>query len=137
MERYPGSGTGSRMVAGQGQSHQGSVPAASHPGKYPLQETATPLPGYAPSSRPSQNSINDLSNTSGASSLGDNQLEVGIDSDIIKAAHDVKEEVKGESVGEDAPFDPNLECPTCGRRFKIGQIQMFRQHAASCNNKKQ
>ena len=31
---------------------------------------------------------------------------------------------------EDAPFDTNLECPTCKRLFKIGRIQDFREHVA-------
>ena len=52
----------------------------------------------------------------------------------VGSAADVKTQGKG--AGQEAPFDPNLECPTCGCRFKIGQIQLFRQHAASCNNKR-
>jgi hypothetical protein len=63
-------------------------------------------------------------------------LEVGIDGDIVSAADEVKTQVGGAAQVEEAPDDPNLECPTCGRKFKIGQIQMFRQHAASCNKKK-
>ena len=140
-------GSRSQVVGGTGGGARN--PAANYPGnKYPpLQETPVkPASSHTPSSR----STTTTSSSSGAgvsiphntsvtslSSAGDtNELEVGIDSDIVAAADDVKNQVKGETVGEDAPFDPNLECPTCGRGFKIGQIQMFRQHAASCNNKK-
>lgn len=109
-----------------GLSHASSdskIGLGTQPGNYPLQETATPTPSHAPPHRPSVST--------------DNQLEVGIDQDIVVAAADVKTQGKGEGQGtEDAPYDPNLECPTCGCRFKIGQIQLFRQHAANCNNKR-
>ena len=36
------------------------------------------------------------------------------------------------------PFDPNLECPHCGKRFRRGQILEYRyhlddEHAPSCD----
>ena len=30
------------------------------------------------------------------------------------------------------PPDPNLECVTCGKVFKIGQIQNFKRHSETC-----
>ena len=97
----------------------------TQPGNYPLPATAMPTSGHAPP------------RSTGHTMPTDNQLEVGIDQDIVVAAADVKTQGKGAGQEtEDAPFDPNLECPTCGCRFKIGQIQLFRQHAASCNNKR-
>ena len=81
--------------------------------------------------------------------LHDNQLEVGIDGEILAAADDMKMQAgavssggggwrKGAGDNDDGevPFDPNLKCPTCETVFRIGQIQLFRQHAAECNNKR-
>ena len=30
------------------------------------------------------------------------------------------------------PFDPNLVCPSCGKRFREGEIQVFKRHAKAC-----
>ena len=32
------------------------------------------------------------------------------------------------------PVDPNLTCPVCGRQFRIGEIQMFKQHVHQCRS---
>ena len=32
----------------------------------------------------------------------------------------------------DAPFDDNLQCLKCGRKYKEGQIQPFRKHMEKC-----
>ena len=99
------------------------------------------------STTPTSSAINPVKHSKGSetslTSLGPgagNQLEVGIDSEIGAAADDIKNLVGGnQSVGgasEDAPYDPNLVCPTCGKKFRIGQIQNFRHHAASCTRKK-
>ena len=32
----------------------------------------------------------------------------------------------------DAPFDPNLQCEKCGRRYKEGQIQAYKKHTNEC-----
>ena len=67
-----------------------------------------------------------------------NRLEMDIDYDIVAAADDMKKHVarpmQGRAVVR-APFDPNLECPTCAMKFRIGQIQKFREHASSCERK--
>ena len=66
-------------------------------------------------------------------SVPPNALEENIDNEIVAAAGQVVGGSKGGgAASEDAPFDPNLECPTCGMKFRIGQIQNFREHAASC-----
>ena len=31
------------------------------------------------------------------------------------------------------PYDPNLVCPKCGRRFRRGEIQKFRKHHEGCS----
>ena len=28
----------------------------------------------------------------------------------------------------DRPYDPNLVCPKCGKRYRIGEIQRLRRH---------
>lgn len=33
------------------------------------------------------------------------------------------------------PFDPNLVCPTCGKQFRIFEIQIFKRHANECRMK--
>ena len=30
------------------------------------------------------------------------------------------------------PFDPNLVCPMCGKKHRIGEIQKFRVHVDTC-----
>ena len=30
------------------------------------------------------------------------------------------------------PPDPNLQCVACGKYFKIGQIQLYKRHVATC-----
>ncbi len=130
-------GIGLGSIAQSG-SRFGQSPAI-YPGKYPVQEAVpTSSSSHTPSPKPSTSASCSTSLTS----VQDNQLEMGIDHDIVMAADDVKMQVGGEEAGQvgvvgqgDAPEDPNLVCPTCGRRFRIGQIQRFRQHAENCNNK--
>jgi hypothetical protein len=35
------------------------------------------------------------------------------------------------------PTDPNLQCVTCGKIFKIGQIQNFKRHSDTCTGSTQ
>ncbi len=68
--------------------------------------------------------------------ISPNQLEEGIDDDIVAAAKQVGgSNGKGGGASADAPYDPNLVCPSCGQPFRIGQIQAFREHASSCIRK--
>lgn len=132
------SSNGSRMrpstSAGSGIGHYPTQPSArgqdlNYPQrKYPLQET-TSSSHVPPLKSNSQSRLE--------TSLSGNRLEAGIDREIVSAADDMKMQVEDEGAGqESAPYDPNLECPTCKKKFRIGQIQLFRQHAATCNNKR-
>ena len=52
--------------------------------------------------------------------------------------HDVAEYFMDEEgqehpvTGLQAPEDPNLTCVVCGRVFRLGEIQLFRSHVATC-----
>ena len=73
--------------------------------------------------------------------LNENTLEKGIDGDIRRAARHVKKQLAGRESpagakgGVVAPFDPNLVCPSCGLRFRIGEIQKFKRHAGTCTGR--
>ena len=63
----------------------------------------------------------------------ENVLIAGIDQEIQDVAEGVIHRGQGEqSLALDAPIDPNLVCQMCRRRFKIGEIQKYRRHVASC-----
>ena len=97
---------------------------------------------------PDSDVVSTVSSESGVSSsqggslanANENTLEKGIDGDIRRAARNVKKQLAGrESLvgpggkgGVEAPFDPNLVCPSCGLKFRIGEIQKFKRHAATC-----
>lgn len=76
--------------------------------------------------------------------LNENTLEKGIDVDIRRAARNIKKQSAGRESpagmkgvgGVEAPFDPNLVCPTCRLGFRIGEIQKFKRHAATCTGTK-
>lgn len=91
----------------------------------PLQETA-------PSASPQQVQES-LSDTS--ANISPNQLEEGIDDEIVEVAGQVGGAKGAGGSSDNAPIDPNLECPTCGLPFRIGQIQAFREHASTCLRK--
>ena len=90
---------------------------------------------------PDSDSVSNVSMESGLTSpTGDgseNTLEKGIDGDIRRAARNVKKQMAGRELsvgggGVEAPYDPNLTCPSCGLRFRIGEIQKFKRHASTC-----
>ena len=56
-----------------------------------------------------------------------------IDTDIQNAASKMKESDQVEGPNEDIPFDPNLVCPKCGKRFRVGEIQNFRKHVSTAH----
>ena len=70
--------------------------------------------------------------------VNENTLEKGIDGEIRRAARNVKKQVArqesyvGAKGGVEAPYDPNLVCPSCGLEFRIGEIQKFKRHASTC-----
>ena len=67
----------------------------------------------------------------------ENVLVEKIDNDIRDVAADVREEVSEENerimTMEHKPYDPNLVCPMCGKKHRIGEIQKFRKHVSGCD----
>ena len=67
-----------------------------------------------------------------------NKLSTIINDDIGDVAAKVREQVSGSRertvTNTERPFDPNLVCPMCQRRFRIGEIQKFRRHVNSCGS---
>ena len=98
------------------------------------------MKGHRP--EPDSDTVSNVSMESGLNSpTGDgneNTLEKGIDGDIRRAARNVKKQMAGREPsvggggGVEAPYDPNLTCPSCGLKFRIGEIQKFKRHASTC-----
>ena len=51
---------------------------------------------------------------------------------LIAGMHAYRRHQDEQSLALDAPIDPNLVCQMCRRGFKIGEIQKYRRHVASC-----
>ena len=51
---------------------------------------------------------------------------------LISGMHTYHRHQDEQSLALDAPIDPNLVCQLCRRGFKIGEIQKYRRHVASC-----
>ena len=68
--------------------------------------------------------------------LFENPLQKKLDAEIHQEAAEVIHEVSGgtfdASTDRRRPYDPNLVCPMCRRRFRIGEIQKFRRHVNTC-----
>ena len=67
----------------------------------------------------------------------ENPLQRKLDDEIQQCAANVIREVSGNQ-GEDLennarPFDPNLICPMCMKKFRIGEIQFFKRHVNTCD----
>ena len=67
----------------------------------------------------------------------ENPLQRKLDDEIQQCAAKVIREVSGNQ-GEDLennarPFDPNLICPMCMKKFRIGEIQFFKRHVNTCD----
>ncbi len=95
-----------------------------------------PAPEVQPTPLPRRNSKENLPNAprpKQSSSVQENILLQGIDRDIKDAAKFVIHEGDElESMGPNAPFDPNLICPLCMRNFRVGEIQKYRKHVNTC-----
>ena len=103
---------------------------------YSVQETQqgpSPQVKYPPGMRGAP--LNTVATSQPNQGLESNQLEVGIEREIYFTAKDV---IKSDSeapqtlVDEDIPYDPNLICPKCNSNFRIGEIQKYRRHVATC-----
>ena len=72
-------------------------------------------------------------------SLSDNKNVIldSLDSDIRNMVAEVRKEVSEENecvmTIQNRPYDPNLVCPMCRKRHRIGEIQKFRQHVSVCD----
>ncbi len=66
----------------------------------------------------------------------DESLHKCIDQDIKNIAEEVSDEVNRDPSFDQTmvhvPYDPNLVCPICGKKFRIGKIQKFRKHVDAC-----
>ena len=66
----------------------------------------------------------------------ENPLQRKLDDEIHEHAAKVMREVSGKRLKESGdesgrPFDPNLICPMCMKKFRIGEIQYFKSHVNS------
>ena len=62
--------------------------------------------------------------------FGNDLLTPGINTEVHNVAHDVIDDnAEGEVTG--VPYDPNLTCVMCGKVFRIGEIQLYRNHTAA------
>jgi hypothetical protein len=66
-----------------------------------------------------------------------NELQRGLEADIHKDAAAVIGDVSGDrhrmKTDIQRPYDPNLLCPMCMKRFRIGEIQKFKRHVSTCD----
>ena len=67
----------------------------------------------------------------------ENALVEKFDNDIRDVAAGVREGVDEENdrtrTMVHKPYDPNLLCPMCGKRHRIGEIQKFREQVSTCD----
>ena len=76
--------------------------------------------------------------------IPENELLQNIDQDIQYYANQVRDMTKRPTTAEvdidehsSLPYDPNLVCHKCGKRYHIGEIQKFKRHIKElCPNKK-
>ena len=66
-----------------------------------------------------------------------NRLQNEVDDEIHHEASEVMQQVSGGRrhimTDRRRPFDPNLVCPMCMKRFRIGEIQKFKHHVSTCD----
>ena len=67
-----------------------------------------------------------------------NVLQDKVDDDIQRQASEVIQQVGGGQrhkimTDRRRPYDPNLVCPMCMKRFRIGEIQKFKHHVNTCD----
>ena len=65
-----------------------------------------------------------------------NLLQQKLDDELQEYAPDVIQEVSGgqqdDAENSNRPFDPNLICPMCMKKFRCGEIQLFKRHFNTC-----
>ena len=85
-----------------------------------------------------------VDNTKTSEDIPENELLENIDQDIQYYANEVRNMTKRPTTAEvdlddhsSLPYDPNLVCHKCGKRYHIGEIQKFKRHIKeTCPNKK-
>ena len=67
----------------------------------------------------------------------ENPLQRELDDEIHVSAAEVIQEVSGNKHEDpedtNRPYDPNLICPMCMKKFRIGEIQYFKRHVNTCD----
>ena len=65
----------------------------------------------------------------------ENAFVFAVDEDIQKYADDIRRMTQPQQTREfteiedtSLPYDPNLVCPKCGKRYRIGEVQKFGRH---------
>jgi len=63
-----------------------------------------------------------------------NRLDIGIEQEIYHITKDIiSDSEPPQTLGDiEIPYDPNLVCPKCNLKFRIGAIQKYRQHVKTC-----
>ena len=61
-------------------------------------------------------------------------LTPGITTEVHAVAQGLRDDHEGGEGREvtGVPYDPNLTCVSCGKVFRIGEIQLYRSHNATC-----
>ena len=67
---------------------------------------------------------------------GDNSIQaVSINTEVREmaaATREVGTENEEMKTIKQAPYDPNLVCPMCKKRHRVGEIQKYRKHVDTC-----
>ena len=96
-----------------------------------------PFPDPVDQSNDSQQDIHyEATNIEDSMAQYENPLQKELDDEIHQQAAQVIQEVSGgrrnANTDPRRPFDPNLVCPMCRRKFRIGEIQKFKKHVSTC-----
>ena len=132
------SGTGSTKLPPSMQKPSGSGAVYVTSQERRNQEQHRPEPDSDSVSNVSMESGLNSPTGDGRANANENTLEKGIDGDIRRAARNIKKQMGGKESsvggGVEAPYDPNITCPSCGFRFRIGEIQKFKRHMSTCTS---
>ena len=113
-----------------------SQPISGHSGAYVGGSTAGGVPPRGGNEMVSGTSQGQKHGADDTDPIPENPILEGIDQDIQYFAEDVYQRTRRPLTAEvdvdenpSLPYDPNLVCPKCGKRFHIGEIQKFKRHA--------
>jgi len=106
--------------------HSANVP-------HPVQETQQ---GHSGQPQPPSRAAYTTPNTSQPNrGMESSRLDIGIEREIYHVAKDVmkSDSEPPQTLGDvEVPYDPNLICPKCHLKFRIGEIQKYRRHVKTC-----